>query len=237
FLNRNSYVSDDCLSFFYTKNPALIENCASDMEEGIYKVMFYFPYKKFAVPLGEFNFEYLKTNLVTFDLSHKNSPFFEMNFSSQFRNYLPSIHAEKDTIFILDTTVAVGQDTKKIIFQLTSPDAYKKNIKLNLELTNPDGEVVNAKAPSVYWAEEQFAAYQYYIVETPMAGYWKVSVKGSNLTDSKLYYTLNVHKKMEIIAIESRGKNEKNTKNNEGKPGGKVKSMVKKVLEAKTEKN
>lgn len=237
FMNRNSYVSDDCLSFYYTKNPVLTENCASDMEEGIYKVIFYFPHKKFAVPLGEFNFEYLKTNLVTFDLCHKFSPFFEMNVSSQFRNYLPSIHAEKDTTFILDTTVAVGQDTKKIIFQLVSPDAYKKNIKLNLEVTNPDGKVVNAKTPTVNWVEEQLAAYQYYIIEMPMAGYWKVAVKGSNLTDSKLYYTLNVHKEREIIPLESQSKNGKYVKENEGKPGGKVKSMFKKVLEPKTEKN
>lgn len=193
YLNKNTYVSDNYLSYYFTKNPGQDDNCAVDLREGFYNVIFYFPEKKFALPLGKFKFEYLKTHLVEFDLNGKNSPFFEMAQINTFTNYFKPAKLKTDASFVVDTSVVIEANTKTAIFQLSCPEAYKRNIKPHLEVKNPNGFVLNSKIASVTWGYDKHAGYQYYVVDNPTPGKWKIAAKAYNPGSKKLYYSIFIH--------------------------------------------
>lgn len=191
YLNRNPFVSEEYLSYYYTKKPVQVEQCVSDMAEGTYKVHLYVPKNKFSIYLGKFNFKHLKTALVEFDISKRNFPFFQMEGVTTFSNFIPSAK-EKNSSLVLDTIVTINKESTKAIFQVACPDAFKKKIDVFLKIKNPNGILVNSKVSSVHWKVDRSTSTAYYIVENPTPGEWKVGVKSSLKSSQRMYYTIRV---------------------------------------------
>jgi pimeloyl-ACP methyl ester carboxylesterase len=192
YMNRNPFTSEDYLTYYYTKKPAQIEQCVSDMAEGTYKVYLYLPEKKFSIYLGSFKFNHMQTALVEFDISKKDSPFFEMEGVNTFTNYILAAKERKDPSFSPDTIVTINEGTTRAIFQVACADAFKRNIAVYMNLKNPNGVLINSKISSVKWKLDEPTGTAYYIIDKPTPGDWKVAIRTAKRSSKRMYYITRV---------------------------------------------
>jgi hypothetical protein len=197
------------------------------MPEGTYKVLLYFPKKKFSINLGSFKFKHLQTNLVEFNLSSQNPPFLSMDDISSFTNYIPASGVRPDSTYVPDTTVIIDKGTEKVIFQLSCQDAIIKNLNLGMKVINPTNFVIKPNISSVKQEYNKLSGYQYFIIDNPTPGRWKVAPKKGFKYNKKFFYTIHVHQKFS----ESVSKSErKKTKKQKEKSNSKIKSVFNKVI-------
>jgi len=231
FMSRNPFVSEEYLSYYFTKKPSQTEHCVSDMNEGDYKALIYIPGKKFSIYLGSFKFKHLRAALVDFNLSKYESPFFAMDKLSFFANYIPAAKELKDNTFVPDTTVNITENTNRVVFQVSCPDAFKKNIKMRLHLKNPNGLSVNSKISSVKWKEDKYAGSAYYIIEKPTPGKWKIAARASYKSSKRMYYTIGIYEEPDKQTNKSSSK--KNKKGvTKDKKNSKIKSIFNKLIDS-----
>jgi pimeloyl-ACP methyl ester carboxylesterase len=198
YMNRNPFASEDYISYYYTQKPAQIEECATDMAEGTYKVYLYVPEKKFSIYLGSFKFNHMQTALVEFDISKKDSPYFDMEGVNTFSNYIPAIKERKDSTFVPDTIVTINEGTTRAIFQVACADAFRKNINVFMQLKNPNGVLVNSKVSSIKWNVDAAVGTAYYVIDNPTPGDWKVAATTAGRARDRMYYTTRVFQNTKV---------------------------------------
>lgn len=81
-------------------------------------------------------------------------------------------------------TVIVDTYSKKATFAVSW---MKSENKLDFELKDPNGNVINRNAPNIQFKEG--STYKFYIVSSPMPGNWELNISDENIVSSPAHYT------------------------------------------------